>query len=276
MKERVLNFGPGTPAMVGILSEPVDHSGAAKKPAILFANTGISHRVGPFRLNTELARRAAALGFFGLRFDFSGLGDNAARATGKDDYERAVEEAKAAMDAMEKRTGVAEFVWFGLCSSADKGHVIALADPRIVGAVFIDGYAHKTFWFYVLRVTTRFFQGKRLKVFVRARWQKLCGLLRKGPAPKSTYRAAIPSPKREKIENDLLQLAERGVEQLHLFTVSTDYVYNYEKQFWDLYPKLKGHARVQTERYPEADHTLSLRSLQLLFIDRVARWLERL
>ncbi len=268
MKEKVFPFGKGG-GLVGILSEPDDRSYGREKPALLFANTGISHRIGPFRLNVELARRAAAMGLFGFRFDFSGLGDSAASADDRDDYQRAVDEARLAMDLVTKRTGVATFVWFGLCSSADKGHVIALNDPRIVGAVFIDGYAHTTPWFKVLRWTKRFLEWKRIKVWLKTHFS---------PAPKGApppYKAVIASPSPQKIEGELLALAARGVEQLHLFTISTDYVYNYAAQFWDLYPRLKGNPRVQTERYPEADHTLSFRGLQLLFIDRVCRWMER-
>lgn len=268
MKEKVLPFGKGG-SLIGILSEPDDRGYGKTKPALLFANTGISHRVGPFRLNVELARRVAAMGLYGFRFDFSGLGDSAASGDDRDDYQRAVDEARQAMDVVTKRTGVDTFVWFGLCSSADKGHVIALNDPRIVGAVFIDGYAHATPWFQVLRWTKRFLEWKRLRVWLK---NKLAPKPKDAPPP---YKAVITSPSPAKIEAELHSLAERGVEQLHLFTISTDYVYNYENQFWDLYPRLKGHRRIQTERYPQADHTLSFRSLQLLFIDRVCRWVER-
>jgi len=70
-------------------------------------------------------------------------------------------------------------------------------------------------------------------------------------------------------------MMQRGVHQLHLFTISTDYVYSYEDQFWDLYPGLPRDGIVSTERYPQADHTLSIRSMQLLFVDRICRWMER-
>lgn len=274
MREKVFGFGPGA-SLVGICSEPVDRDAAKGRPAMLFANTGISHRVGPFRLNVELARRVAAMGFYGFRFDFSGLGDSRSAGDDRDDYTRAIDEARLAMDLMTKRTGVDRFVWFGLCSSADKGHHIALKDPRIVGAVFIDGYANPTAGFKI-RHWLRYFQWKRIKVGIRTKLAKLreamAGAKAETPPP---YKAIIASPAPEKIGGELKTLADRGVEQLHLFTISTDYVYNYEGQFWDLYPMLRGHERVQTERYPEADHTLSFRGLQLLFIDRVCRWMER-
>lgn len=269
MREKVLTFGAsGAHGLVGILSEPDDRTYGQGKPALLFANTGIAHRVGPFRLHVELARRVAGMGFYGFRFDLSGLGDSIASGGDGDDYQRAIAEAKLAMDLVTKRTGVDRFVWFGLCSSADKGHIIALNDPRIVGAVFIDGYAHKTPLFHLLRLPQRLFSRKRLKVWLRKR------LTRQSNDTPPPYKTVIASPPPRKIEKELWTLAERGVEQLHLFTISTDYVYNYAGQFWDLYPRLRGHPRIQTERYPQADHTLSFRALQLLFIDRIGRWLE--
>jgi len=273
MKERVFKFGPRE-RLVGVLTEPDDRSHGRRRPAVLLSNVGVSHRVGPFRLNVELARRLASMGFYAFRFDFSGLGDSETTGEGEGDKERAVAEARAAMDVLKKRCGIDRFVMVGLCSGADKTHIVSLAEERITGAVFIDGYAHTTLRFHFIRLFHRLLQWKRLKVALRERLQRVTNKL-KGIKPPEAYRAVIPSPDRKKTERELLAMMQRGVHQLHLFTISTDYVYNYEGQFWDLYPGLPRDGIVSTERYPQADHTLSIRSMQLLFVDRICRWMER-
>ena len=77
MSERVVTFG-GQGELVGVLSQPDVVRPSA--PWVLLWNTGLHPRVGPCRLNVQLARRLAALGIPSLRFDLSGLGDSAARA----------------------------------------------------------------------------------------------------------------------------------------------------------------------------------------------------
>ncbi len=265
MREKAFNFGAGN-GLLGVLTEPQE--AAEGRPVVLFSNVGISHRVGPFRLNVELARRLAAMGFPCFRFDFSGLGDGEASRDGRTDQQRAVSEAQAAMDLLTKRTGATKFVMVGLCSGADKTHIVASADPRIVGTVFIDGYAYKTLLFYFIRYTLRFLEWKRLKVFVKSKL---------APKPKDgteAYRAIIASPDRAGVERELKAMADRGCRQLHLFTVSTDYTYNYARQFWHMYPALKGAPGVTTERYPSVDHTLSMVAMQQLFVERICLWMS--
>lgn len=45
------------------------------KPLVVMFNAGLLHRSEPYRLNTELARQIASLGYDSLRFDLSGKGD---------------------------------------------------------------------------------------------------------------------------------------------------------------------------------------------------------
>ncbi len=271
MREKAITFGAGN-GLMGVLTE-----GAAtgERPVVLFSNVGVSHRVGPFRLNVELARRLAAMGFSSFRFDFSGLGDSEASRDGRTDQQRAVSEAQAAMDMLTERTGARRFVMVGLCSGADKTHLVARADDRIIGAVFIDGYAYKTLLFYLIRFTLRFLEWKRLKVFVKDRWSRLKATFAKQTEGAEAFRAIIASPDRKGVERDLAAMAARGCRQLHLFTVSTDYTYNYQGQFWHMYPALKGKGEVVTERYPGVDHTLSMVGMQKIFVDRICRWMEQ-
>jgi hypothetical protein len=111
---------------------------------------------------------------------------------------------------------------------------------------------------------------------VKDRWTKLkarFGPIKDGPEP---YQAIIASPDRRGVERELKAMADRGCRQLHLFTVSTDYTYNYAGQFWHMYPALKGSELVVTERYPTVDHTLSMVAMQRLFVERICRWVTQL
>ena len=272
-RERVLQFGPSG-RLIGILCEPIDATLGRSKPAVLLSNVGVSHRVGPFRLNVHLARRLAAQGYYSLRFDFAGLGDSEASPDGGSETDRAIAEASAAMDLITVRTGIDRFVMMGLCSGADKTHIVATTDQRIVGAAFIDGYAFTTWRFNCRRLTLRLLELKRIKVYIKHRWKDLQRRLLRLPKPSQAYEPTVIQPPREQAEADLLAMAQRGVKQLHLYTISVDTVYNYADQFWHMYPALRPHrASIISERYPQVDHTLSIVAMQKIIVERLCTWI---
>lgn len=139
--ERPASFGPeGT--LFGMLSQ------AASEPptgiGCLVLNTGANHRIGPHRINVKIARRLAGAGVPTLRFDLSGIGDSPAAQTTHSFRTQAVADMKAAMDYMEASLGVRRFLVFGICSGAENGLAIALADPRVVGLMTLDGAIYLT------------------------------------------------------------------------------------------------------------------------------------
>ena len=79
MKEQVCQFGPGD-NLLGILTTPDEDKKVDGAPIAIILNAGIVHRIGPFRLHVDLARKLANLGFTTLRLDLSGLGDSQARS----------------------------------------------------------------------------------------------------------------------------------------------------------------------------------------------------
>ncbi len=81
MRETICNFGPKN-SLFGILTTPDENVRVAGAPIALILNAGIVHRIGPFRLHVDIARRLASKGYSTLRLDLSGLGDSAPR-TGK-------------------------------------------------------------------------------------------------------------------------------------------------------------------------------------------------
>src|SRR4051812_5596154 len=151
--ERCVLFGSHG-GLVGVLSEP---AGSAPPPrhGVLFTNIGTHHRVGPFRLYVELARALANAGCCVLRFDHAAMGDSEPRPGSGDDIERIQADLSDAMAWLEKEREIQQFVVVGLCSGVTGAHNISVADARVKGAVFIDGYTFPTTGYYLRKNFTR-------------------------------------------------------------------------------------------------------------------------
>jgi hypothetical protein len=86
-----------------------------------------------------LARELARRGLWALRLDFSGLGDSPPRRDALPFAEASRREVMAAMDHLERTHGVRRFVPAGLCSGGDAALRVAASDPRVAGAVVVNG-----------------------------------------------------------------------------------------------------------------------------------------
>lgn len=133
--EEVLRFGRER-ALVGVLTPPATLR--ADRPAVILMNAGLVHHVGPNRIWVRAARELAAAGYLALRIDFSGIGDSPARGDNVPFEKSAVEEARAAMDALRDARGVASFVLLGLCSGAEIAFKVACADERVSTAILVN------------------------------------------------------------------------------------------------------------------------------------------
>jgi len=129
-------FGDESP-LVGIITEP-DTGVRENVPVFLFLNAGLDHRVGPNRLYVTLARRLVEAGVASLRFDFSGIGDSPVSRSLDASADRGVNEARQAMNFLERSVGAEAFVPLGICSGADIAFALARADERVAGAVLIN------------------------------------------------------------------------------------------------------------------------------------------
>lgn len=273
--EKVLTFGQER-NLGGVLSLGAGGS-AASLPAVLLLNSGLIHRVGPFRMAVEMARALATAGFDVLRYDQSGLGDSEARRDQRSYEQRAVEDAVEAMDHLRELRGHARFVLVGLCSGAVNAHAAAKLDPRVVGTVFIDGYAVETPQFKLRAVAKRALSPRR--------WQNLVsrGLSRirgggeeRAVQPEADEREEIfqkVDPPAEVIAADLASFARRGVKMYFVYTSSTEPVYNGEGQLFEAFPHLRGVAEVGY--YPLADHTFTLLAHRREMLERLVGWARR-
>ena len=276
MKERHVWFG-ATKSLSGILTEP---DGPATGPAVLLLNAGLLHRVGPHRLNVVLARRFAAAGLPSLRFDNSGLGESEPRRDELTLEQSMLAEGIEAMNFL-AGAGVAErFVPMGLCAGAEQSQRLAHEDPRVVGAVLIDGYAYRTPGYYLreyghhlasARSWSRLLASPlKLRKFLLGR-----RAVAPGPAPSNPGGVDFVRefPPRDVCLAQLQKVLARAVDLFLIFTGGgMSEFYNSPRQFHETFPALRGHPRIRLDFMPLADHTFTLRSQQDAVLASIDAW----
>ena len=143
MNEKLIRLGSAR-HLVAVLSSPsADDKVPARKTALILVNSGLIHRVGPFRLHVGLARQLAKSGVTSVRIDLSGKGDSE-RRKGSDYHTSVICDLKETMDQVEEITGISRFVIFGICTGAENAYQIAFADDRVTGIIPVDGYCYPT------------------------------------------------------------------------------------------------------------------------------------
>lgn len=271
MTERAVVFGPNQ-ALVGIVATP-DHDAAGRTRAVVMANIGLHHRVGPYRLYVDLARRLAARGLVALRFDLSGLGDSAPRQDTLSDAERGASDLREAMDWLETRMGVKEFLIVALCSGVDSAHLAAVRDDRVTGAVFIDGYTYSTVRSRLRHHTLRYLQLERWLRYGRRR-------LARSPAGGNGSVAETPAvfareyPSRARFREDVARMVGRGARLLFIWT-GTYSTYNARTQLFEILGGGVPRQGIEVERMSGADHVFTSRRHRHALLDRIERWAAR-
>ena len=274
-KENLFQFPPPN-QLVGICSEPQTRD--PQRPAVIFLNSGIIHRVGVNRLHVKLSRTLAAKGFLAARFDLSGLGDSPSRTDGLPYQQSRFRETKAVMDHLSASYGIKEFILFGLCSGADHAFRMSGQDKRVKGFILLDGYAYKTPGHIVRHLSSRLLKLQIWKNLFSGKYQLTKKLLttksKESSAAKTTFAMDIP-PKTE-AENSLNELDQRNTKMLWLYTSSAAPVFNHQKQFAEMFPRLKNSGNLQVEYWPEVNHTFTLISDQARLETLVLEWATKL
>jgi exosortase A-associated hydrolase 1 len=122
---------------VGIVAIPADGSSRPNVGVVVVVG-GPQYRAGSHRQFVTLSRTLAASGIPALRFDYRGMGDSAGdRRT----FEHVDMDIDAAMNALQRETGVARVVLWGLCDGASAALMHAAADSRVAGIVLINPWA---------------------------------------------------------------------------------------------------------------------------------------
>jgi len=276
-RERALRFGVSA-SLVGVLTEAIPTDADSERPAILFLNSGILHRVGSCRLHVRLARELSAQGFHCLRFDYSGIGDSDPRRDALPFEESAVIETREAMDHLAKLKGVRTFVLMGLCSGADIAHATAVVDPRVVGLNMIDAWAYRTPGYYVHHYGPKVLDWRAWWNAVRVRVALLTQKARARPGIPSgdgveyelpTYTRIFP-PKAQ-VANELKTLVARRVRLRALWTGGLP-EYNHRGQYAAGFPTVDFGSCLDEDHLPAADHILTGLDHQEYVTSRTREW----
>ena len=253
--ETAHRFGEG---LVGVVTRP---SADTAKVGVLLLNAGLTRHTGPFRVHVELARALAARGFAVLRFDQSGLGDSA--LPGKASGERRHRETDAAMRLLAQEAGVERFVLCGLCSGADDAFHVGAADPRVAGAILLDGVAYPTPGFWLRHALPRLLNFGKVLRYLTSR------------------RSAGPSlanfrdwPARAQARQMLAGMVERGTPLLFVFTGGAYHYFNHRAQLAASLGRAAASPRVSLEFWREYDHTFFLRKHRRVLQARILAWMQ--
>jgi alpha-beta hydrolase superfamily lysophospholipase len=274
--EQPIGFGSTHP-LFGILVEPPASLRDAKRPAIIMTNAGCVHRIGPHRFYVSMARRWAALGFYVLRVDLSGIGDSPAPPGTVENvtYPRdGIADLEDAMAALTARIGAEKFIVLGLCSGGDLAFQLGIKDPRVAGAVMMNP---RTFLIHDLAMVDIYEKARYTQdsLFRASSWKRLLsgnadlGRALKTVLPKVTDRvkrrisSLVPHGDDDETERSLdvpaalRFMAGRGVDAFLLVSEKDPGVDYVDTQFGGDMRALKEVRGYRREDFPGTDHTFT-------------------
>lgn len=262
MREQAFRFGRAG-HLVGIAGLPA----TAGAPGVIVLNAGMVHRVGPFRLHVELTRRFNASGYPTLRFDLSTRGDSGADGQPLARVDQVLADVSDAMDLLAAEGGCTRFVLLGLCSGAADAHRVACDDPRVAGAVFIDGYVYRTL-------------GYRLRHYLprlcNVQWVlRYLGNLRKRVRTRTeSVGFKVSTPPKAQVRGEYADMLARGLMLYFIYSGGISRYFNHARQFGECYGRLASHPGVSMSYLAGTDHTYVLACDRRLLIEGIAAWLE--
>ena len=249
-------FGPAN-CLVGVLSG--DASSA--QPVLVLPTAGVVPRAGPFRLHVEIAQALERRGIRTFRFDLPGAGE-APRMAGID----ARAATQAALDHLAARGIATRFVVGGMCSAADRGWIAAVDDPRVVGAVLLDGVCFTGPWFQFARVAGVLARPPR-------EWLKILRRVGHGGIAATPATADYRDwPTRSEARAQLDVMVARDVRFLFVYTNGiTDYFRN-QRQFAWSFGRAASDPRVTCHYLRDCDHTFYARFARERVLGVLEEW----
>jgi pimeloyl-ACP methyl ester carboxylesterase len=125
MEEHVRFVNKGD-TLLGVLYTP-DNEAIGRDAALLFLHGWAGYRIGPHQMFTKMARRASAMGFPSLAFDFRGRGDSEGDAMAAS-LSTMIGDTRVAARSLRDRTGIDKIALVGVCSG---GEVALGAGPLV-------------------------------------------------------------------------------------------------------------------------------------------------
>lgn len=269
MIENIIQFSDNS-SMLGILTEPASPS--SKQPAFIFVNSGLLHRIGPFRIYVSLARELAENGYSSFRIDLSGKGDSEPRKNSATINENVKLDIKEAMDQLQQSHGITHFVICGICTGADNAYEIGFDDKRVVGIVPIDGYAYPNLKFKLRHYLPKLLSTNSWKNLLR----KTLRLVNKKDQSleqsnlTANYRMIFPPA--DKFLGNLKSAVNDNKQLLVIYTGGWNQFNNYQDQFSDCFPEVSQKPNIEVIYNNASDHTFILRKDKEWLIDKIITW----
>jgi pimeloyl-ACP methyl ester carboxylesterase len=257
--------------MLGIVARPKEGGSHQDEPVALLINAGLVHRVGPNRLNVNIARALANRGFASIRFDMSGIGDSQRAMDEKPYVDQSVEDISDAMDSYQRSAGAGKYVIIGLCTGAYNALEAASADDRVVGCVLIDGYAYPTTRFTVTHQTKRFLQLWRWKRYLRRRLRLDTAEPKIQPDDVLVFQPK--DMQKDEFAARINALTDRGTAVQFVYTGYGPQPYSYERQLRDAFPDFDRNL-TSVVYLPEATHTFTLPTHRQELVDSISEWMR--
>ena len=257
--------------LTGVVSIPESQGRINRKVAVILLNAGLVHRVGPNRMNVDFGRELSGNGFVTLRFDLSGIGDSTSRTGGMAEAERNVTDISAAMTYMSSKYGIKKFVLIGLCTGADNAHKAAVKDPRVSGAVFLDGYRFATWRYYLRRYAPVLWNPRRLLLSICRRFNTLFSSAKAEEREDAVFGWKLP-PK-ESVAGDLQLLVDRKVHLFFIFSGSVLRCFDTD-EFCAAFKSISFGNYLQVRRFSDSSHTYSFPEDMRKLTSAVSEWLQ--
>lgn len=276
MRERAITFG-NEMSLVGVLTEPDVSKRLKDAPCVLMLNAGILHHVGPFRLHVDMARCLAEQGYMSFRLDLNGIGDSLSVKDADYDEDSIIDDVRMAIDELERKKEITNFVIMGLCTGAANAHKVAVADGRVKSAAFLGGYAYPTWRFYVKRYLPKIINPLRVMNLLL---RMVPRVLRKPASDNQSLE--MPDdfgwwnlPPKNKVYGDLVKLVDRGVDLLYIYSGDESEVYNYQDQFQQAFSSIEFNGKLKVIINEEADHTYIMAEDRDRLISQITSWLNK-
>ncbi len=279
-REKAIRLGKETPLMA-IVTEPPAGIAASGKGVVLL-NAGLLHRVGPSRLNVQIARKLAPLGHVSLRFDFSGIGDSEARRDGLPFERSSVLEVQDAMAALAAR-GVRDYTLAGLCSGADAAFLTALSDTRVTGLIMMDPWIYHTARYHLCRYLSKVLDAKSWRNLVtgdlvlRRVLRPAFAKMFMSPEPHENVNVVVAHyardfPPRDEVQQQVALLVRRGVRMLNIFSGGMPEHVSYQGQYRDCFREIDFGDLLSEHFDGKAEHIFSALRHQRWIGDLVTAW----
>jgi len=249
--------------VAGLPDTPQDES----RVGVIVLNSGLVHRIGPFRLHVDLTRRLNASGYPTLRVDLSTLGDSSGTQESLPRRQQVSADVADAMALLREQSGCTRFVLVGLCSGAGNAHIAACTEKAVAGVVFLDGYTYRTIGFMLRHYLPRAFRLASWRRFFLRR-------VRHAQAVPAAADFGHKYPARAEVSAELHAMLQRGLKLYFVYSGGVSEHFNHRRQFREYFGRIAGHKHVTLSFFEEADHTYVLTGDRLKLLRSVDEWLQ--